>query len=499
MRKLRVGRTKLLLFLFWTMALLLVFGSTAAQYTMTLLGALLATVVAVLTYRWQPRSSQWVSRISLHTPYLTLSAALIASASDVVGFASQGPPWRYAVIMPIMCLVAALDGNNRRRVVQCRGTHSNNIVRGVRSSSLLSNNIILIVAFAILCISYLGVGIYFDNFNADNFIVPVPPFILLSYGLGFFLGSDWRFAHTATGEMLDRIPIFQHRAARLFSIVALAYSVIALADASWAPFSSPPPFANHETLFVLIAAAVIAPRYRTATLLVGSVAVAVSTMKYPTATLLLIVISGVLIVAISRLFTGRSVYVALLASVPAVGLFYSAYGEKIVQQFYQQSSRTNNSNTRERLWSQGFDVIAENPIVGGHGQVSITARALIDGRLANVPFHNSLITLGVFGGLLCIILFVALVVAGAVVCVRRLANSNGSAVCPLIALTGMFLTLLFNPVLDSLGNSVCTYAILIWVLSQNAADLDSGVGSSENESASDYASPRRALNVGGWK
>lgn len=449
----------------WTATAIVVFVASVSSMMLVTLIFVAVTVGLGCAMLWCT-SRDGMLTANPAVPYRTLTVALLFSSTDFFGWASQGPAWRYGLIIPAMCIAGAADGRARRRFEAEDSRGEFPAGEPLSSKRYIATNVLLLLLFSSICLAYLIIGTLVGNFNKDNYTVAMPPAILAAYGVSYLLTKT--DSHVVPGEINYRevLRADAQKWGAAFSVIALFYSLLALYNAAAAPFGSPPTFANHETLFILVAICLLAVRLKSAIVLVSVAAAIASTVKYPTATLLLICITGALLAVLCRLVAGQFLKIAVMVAGPAVALFYLYAGQRIVELFYAKSSRTSNSSTRELLWSQGISTISKNIVLGGHGVQTITASAIINGKPMKVPLHNSILTLGVYGGMLAISAFILLIAYGAWCCVRNIAQNGLGSLGPLIALVALTISLLFNPALDKLAVAICLYATMLWVLTQ---------------------------------
>ncbi|MEW1931898.1 hypothetical protein AB0362_06910 [Rhodococcus sp. NPDC079359] len=449
---------------FWGLASIIsfLFVTSDTNTALIVLAVLIAGWLLILGRSPRGETARSLTRTAqLGIPYCTLGSALVVSTADVTGWVSSGPPWRYAFMVPGLCAAAAIDGTFRRKVDRLLpiGTFAGEYKGLSRTTTAL------LYGFSLLCLTYISCGTIMGTFNGDNYAVALPPAILLFYVAAYKRPLGIRLSSTPLTVLTDLVRINTRRST-IFSGIAMLFAAAALSDALSATTGGPPPFANHETIFILVTASLLATRFRKTIAIVSIAAIIVSTLRYATATLLLIALTAAALLLLSYLISGRSFKYAVFLAGPLLATGYLIFGQRIINSFYSNASRTNNSDTREELWSQGFDVLKANPLFGGYGSETITATALIDGRSANVPLHNSVLTLGVYGGAILIVLFGCLVFRGALAGIDNIASGGLTYVSPLLGLISATITLLFNPVLDQLGQSFFFYAALLWSVTQ---------------------------------
>lgn len=446
----------------WLTISIAVFLTSSLGFVQYALAAAAVLVIATIAFSLPGSERRNSSVPDFRVPYRSLSISFAISATDVFNWANHGPNWRYAIIIPAVCLAAASDGSKRRQYEDSHSADSSPLTGDHRSRLSAGISLKLLTIYGIICVSYLVFGILLDDFNGDNYTIALPPIMLLFYSASYAFAGRRNFGATR----LEKISRSNQLWSDSFSIVAFIYCATALADAVRSPQGMPPVFANHETIFVVVVSTLLTTRMRRLTAVVAIAAVAISTLRYPTATILLILVVGAILISVCKAFSGRSVKVAVAVVGSAAGVMLLRYGQSAINVFYSNSSRTNNTETREVLWAQGLEVVYSNPLFGGHGTETITAEAIINGRLAKVPLHNTLLTLAVYGGAILVALLVMLIATAAILSLRGVAANNRVGLIAILSLTSVTSSLLFNPVLDKLGIAVCFYAVLLWLVTQ---------------------------------
>lgn len=196
-----------------------------------------------------------------------------------------------------------------------------------------------------------------------------------------------------------------------------------------------------------------------------------SFVRYPSATTLLALVVFVLLRAALRINL-RRLWVIAGAIIASMAFVLVINGRSLLNEFYLLVGRTDNSGTREYLWAQAETVLAQSPWFGGAASVSITGLANVNGVVQPVPYHNSMLTVGVVAGwpavaLLCALLLI--VILGEVFS-RKGSLASQSVWLP--ALAASVVSLAFNPVLEKPGLALIFYTLLALSLVRNESRLN---------------------------
>ncbi|WP_404443822.1 hypothetical protein LG315_10535 [Microbacterium marinum] len=241
-------------------------------------------------------------------------------------------------------------------------------------------------------------------------------------------------------------------ASSLFALVAVSDGIARLFD------GTPAGFLNHETAFVAILVLCLTPtRGRRLIQVLTLGALILSTIRYPSATTALAVAGAAL--TWGALKTSRNAVIALAAGIAGLAAALLPRAEQLLQDFYTQVGRVNNTATREMLWGQAEGIIERNPLVGGGAREPITGLAHIYGQTQFAPFHQSFLTFGVVGGVTAIAILISLLITtlGTAVFSRRDKSSFKLSWAPALAAGAICLTV--NPILERVDTSLI-FAVL---------------------------------------
>lgn len=247
----------------------------------------------------------------------------------------------------------------------------------------------------------------------------------------------------------------------ILALLGTTFAVLGALDVARAPLREPPSFFNHETVFIAVAILCLPPAKAFLPVKITTcVALLMALIHYPAATSVLgLVIAAGTFFALKRFGPEhRPKLIALigLATFPLFLVF-----DKLVENFYSSVGRVSNSGTREQLWQQAWRSIQDEPIFGSLGRETITGFAVIRGTLQPVPFHNSFLTLIVFGGCIAAGALFLLIAMRLIEAARSSRDEMRNILVWAPALTCATFAMTVNPVLDNAVSAVPFYLILV--------------------------------------
>lgn len=347
---------------------------------------------------------------------------------------STGSPLRYLIILSVCAIAIAIDGKHRSQ------DH--------RSFSAVELGAIIygLYIVGIFCVSSIS-----SNKQFNTTILVIGAVILV---IGPLARRVLPIASESSNNKKDKTN-------KLVALTCSVFGTVGVLDVLRAPQGEPPSFFNHETLFVAVL--VLCLPYRGAFLfakLSVAIALILSFIHYPTATaaLALGVAAGLYIALRNHSVRKR---IGLIAAVVIVLIPLSQLGVTVLQTFYATVGRVDNSSTRDLLWQQAIRALSQEPILGTLGQSNITGLAIIRGILQPIPFHNSYLTLAVYGGLLAAGLLTILM-AGRLH--HALVSPHPESTYNLVwapPLATAAIAMLVNPVLDNAASAVPFYLLLL--------------------------------------
>lgn len=246
------------------------------------------------------------------------------------------------------------------------------------------------------------------------------------------------------------------------SLAAAIFAAIGIVNGlSTLGIDSPTVGLNHESMFVAVWCLCLPIRRGAKSIKFAiCVAIVISLIRYPAATSILALAAAILI-AVALRSQRRMAGLLLVAASGLIAIYILPRLEEGLAAFYGSVGRTDNSGTREFLWSQAQSIIALDPLAGGAASASIAGLANIRGIIQPVPFHNTLLTLGVVGGFVAIGLFILLLVV-----TLGYATFSAGAERTYVrtwapALLAAAVCLSVNPVLESLGTAAAFYVLIL--------------------------------------
>lgn len=259
-------------------------------------------------------------------------------------------------------------------------------------------------------------------------------------------------------DLLPRIRPCIDRAPYAASIVLGA---VATFDVLRTPDGDPPFVLSHERLFavVIVFSLPKRPLWSLAARAAVGFAFLLGLVHYPTASAVVAFGSVVLMLVIGHLRVSSGVKACLVVAGLSIVTFLVDSAE-IRRWFYSLVGRTDNTVTRQFLWSQATQELVDSPISGGGGSAPITALGYIRGEYQSVPLHNSLLSMALVVGLVGTSLFVLLVLLALRNEFKFEREGQFELTCA-PALVAAASTLWVNPTLDSLASASVFYMVLL--------------------------------------
>ncbi|WP_323960948.1 O-antigen ligase family protein [Arthrobacter sp. JZ12] len=256
----------------------------------------------------------------------------------------------------------------------------------------------------------------------------------------------------------------------LLQLSALIFGATAIYDVASASNGEPPAHFNHETAFIAVLILCLpASRFSKLSKAMVVVALAMGGVHYASATTIAILMAG-LMTYLSLSYLTPRVSIALIFTTLVAGLSALPFLESLLDRFYNSFGRVDNTGTRQVLWTQAMEIWDENFLFGSGASEPITAIANIRGSLQFVPFHNSFLSLAVFGGLIALVLFAVPPVRLLIRAFRSIAIERSWAKIWAPALVAAFISMSVNPILESLVTALPFYTLVFCGIASNHKD-----------------------------
>lgn len=365
----------------------------------------------------------------------TFSTLLAITTSEYFHFLSEASSVGYIIALVVITIAIAQDGRQR----------------DASAATKWSGRECLGFIFALYILVIYLLAWFSEGRPTDSFILVLGSSVLLIAPIAYRLMPIYSTAHSQ-----DTRPI------RALALASTAFGVAGLLDVYRAPVGEPPSFFNHETVFLAVLVLCFPrERYFYPGKLVVSGAVILSFFHYPSATTALALSAAAALFLFLRSYRGkRRVGWILAFFLVCAPVFVMPNG--LLEAFYGRVGRVNNSGTRELLWSQALRTLEKEPVLGSSGRDPITGLAMVRGALQPVPFHNSYLTLAVYGGIVAAALLVCLISICLIQGTRtnlRLVEAGAAIWVP--ALAGVSLGMLVNPILDNPASALPFYLLLV--------------------------------------
>jgi O-antigen ligase len=215
-------------------------------------------------------------------------------------------------------------------------------------------------------------------------------------------------------------------------------------------------------------------------------------LAYPAGTYVLAAVIGVATLVATGRRSGRArVYgMAGLAAILAVAVPLQVTGERASRTtsfgrtYFDAVGKTDNTETRARLWGLAVERVRRSPIVGSGftGDVSLTVP--LSGRRTAVPPHNDFLQMAMGGGLVATFLLVGWIAATNAAVVRWCRRAAGSGKegtyrllrVLLVGYNSFFAVALVNPVMSKVGLSATVMVLYAMMMSVGAPPLPGPAG-----------------------
>lgn len=362
----------------------------------------------------------------------TTSGILVIAAVDALD-ALPPSAWGYAIVVVLTALTLLIDGHQERSAWR--------VNRVLRNLSLLYAGWLLLIGVAAM--------------SDGRWSVSTLP---IMFGGALLLVMPVLFNAAPPRAPSARV---RRGGARALSSAFGGFALVGIVNGlSTLGIDSPTVGINHENIFVALLGLTMpltAGRRVVKSALV--VAILVSLLRYPSATSVVAIFATISLVAVLR-SRNRGVGIFLIVAGGFTALAVLPRAEALLTNFYSSVGRTDNSATRDVLWEQALATIVADPLVGGAASVPIVGLANIRGEIQPVPFHNTLLTLGVYAGVVAIFGLVALILA---VLLRAVLSREDSRVyarqwAPAFLAAATCLSV--NPVLENMGTSIAFYVLV---------------------------------------
>jgi O-antigen ligase len=222
--------------------------------------------------------------------------------------------------------------------------------------------------------------------------------------------------------------------------------------------------------FIGLGAAIVLRRWTR--LIVLSVLALFNFLAYPSATTLLVIISMIvtLFVTRPRATRARSYMVSLvLAAALLVAVLNAPRGIQFLNEYFAAVHKVNATYGRLSVWSSGLELFQQSPVVGRvfAGGTVATASRIRGGSLIKIPYHNDYVLFLAEGGIIGIGLLLAWIVALEATLIRRYRGFLRAGMPEhadllrilLIGFNAFFVAMTFNPVLEGLSRSTTIFAL----------------------------------------
>lgn len=375
----------------------------------------------------------------------TLTIIFLLGAIDSTRIISNGPTFRYAVVVPLMILVLLLDIQNAGDLPTPK-----------------KGGLFWIATYGLWLVSVWFYALITATWSNDTGVYLIPGLLLVALPL---IADVPR--RSQVGKTLELF----------FALAVLCFCGAAVADIFATPQGNPPYVLSHERFFLAVLV-VSLPRFRFSRITkIAVCATAVySFVHYPSATVVTVALTVAGFLAINRLKVSpfKKIFAILMI---VAGVVLVSTNQNVREAFYAAFGRVDNTETRFLLWSQATDILADSPLWGGAGSIPITATAYINGTFQPVPLHNSILSMTVVSGFIAVFLFLGSLMVLTFQSLDRVnftSRSQASYFIPTVV--AAFVSLSVNPSLDSLAESVSFYAILAMAsLSQSNMGLQDSV------------------------
>ena len=218
-------------------------------------------------------------------------------------------------------------------------------------------------------------------------------------------------------------------------------------------------------------------------------------VAYPAGTYVLAGIIAVTTLVVTARRSGRlrTYGMAALVVALAVVIPLQVTGERAARRgslgstYFEAVGKTDNSETRSRLWGLAVDRIRRSPVVGSGftGDVSLTVP--LSGRRTAVPPHNDFLQAAMGGGLLAMLLLVGWILTTNAIVVRwcraaaarRAEGTYRLLRLLLVGYNSFFAVALVNPVMSKVGLSAALMVVYAMMMSVGAPPVaaEQGTGS----------------------
>lgn len=370
-----------------------------------------------------------VVTMSVAVPW-TIATALVISSINSTGLLPSSPE---VYVLAALALVVALIADHRGNGANYRLSGPGSVVAGMLSLWLL-----LLTFIAIDSASW----------APNTFVITYGAAVLL---VAVIVRSPAVRAPAASSGRPAQALVF---GALLFALVSIIQGLDTI-DGAWTQGL------NHERMFIAVLCFTLPlGRHSMFVRVLVALAVAVSIFRYPSATTFVALLAAALTAMVLRGARRLWAVLALLLGVVAMLVALPIVND-LLRFFYATIGRVDNSSTRRHLWSQANRILADNPVLGGAMSEPITGMAHINGITQPVPFHNTLLTLGVAGGYVAMVLFGLLVL---LLLGRGLFGSErnlGHAKLWVPSFVAAVVCISVNPVLEKLDTVLVFYALVV--------------------------------------
>lgn len=204
----------------------------------------------------------------------------------------------------------------------------------------------------------------------------------------------------------------------------------------------------------------------------------------------------------ARTFGMGALVVTLAVFVPLQVTGERATGKSLGGRYFEAVGKTDNRETRARLWGLAVERIRESPVVGSGftGDVSLTTT--LSGEKTAVPPHNDFLQIAMGGGLVALLLLGGWVVATNAAVLRwcrQAATDRAEGRYRLLRLlllgyNSFFAVALVNPVMSKVGLGATLAVVYAMMMSVGAPPLP-GEGDERSADAASMRSPSPAVSA----
>lgn len=360
----------------------------------------------------------------------TLATGLLLAALDVFAWTSSGPSLRYVIATLWLVISFAIDGS---------------IAGGARR--LHPALVAAMVSFGAWILAVHLSAVLSGRWSSDTLVI-------LAGALPLLVGPAIFYA-------LPPRPQWRTAMMTGLTTASVLFAVTAVLDAVLTPWGEQPTLFGHEKAFLAVVILALPPvRSSSFTKFLTVVGLVIAFMKYPSATVgFAVLVSSVCFWLICA--TTRASLIFRMLILLGCSMLLLANAAEWIRQFYYLTGRGDNTDTRLGLWAQAVENVRRSPIVGSAASEPITGLANIRGVIQPVPFHNSFLSLASSAGLVALVLFILVITFAALTSLSLdgLSKSHNWVWFP--AFLAGVVTMSVNPVLESLGNALPFYALLL--------------------------------------